>query len=64
MGLTVMAAAQRHGELIADFAAQCAVLREARLVGVCRPAPANQAGLFGHKPHMIPVANAARLRIG
>ena len=60
----MMAAAQRHGELIADFAPECAVLREAQMMGICWPAAANQTGLFGHKPHMIPVTNAARLRIG
>jgi hypothetical protein len=38
MGLTMVAPAQRHGELITDLAAQRAVLREAQVVGVCRPA--------------------------
>ena len=64
MDLTVMAAAQRHGELIADFAPECAVLHETQMMRICWPAAANETGLFGHKPHMIPVANAARLRIG
>ena len=60
----MMAAAQRHGELIADLAPECAVLREAQMMGICRPAAANQTRLFGHEPHVIPVTNAARLGIG
>src|SRR4029077_19220588 len=64
MDLTVMAAAQRHGEFITDFAPECAVLREAQMMRICGLAAANETGLFGHKPHMIPVTNAARLRIG
>jgi hypothetical protein len=64
MDLTVMAAAQRHGELIADFAAECAVLHETQMMRICWPAAANETGLFGHEPHMIPVTNAARLWIG
>ena len=64
MDLTVMAAAQRHGELIADFAPECAVLHETQMMRICWPAAANETGLFGHKPHMIPVTNAARLGIG
>ena len=34
MDLTVMAPAQRHGELIADFAPERAVLREAQMMGI------------------------------
>ena len=63
MGLTVMAAAQRHDELVADLAPDCAVLREAQMMGISRPAPADQT-LFGHEPHMISVTNAAWLGIG
>ena len=60
----MMAPAQRHGELITDLAAQRAVLREAQVVGVCRPAPTNQARLFGHELDVLLVAKAARLRTG
>ena len=49
MGLAMMASAQRHGELIADLAAERAVLGEAQMVGVCRPASTNQAGPFGYE---------------
>jgi hypothetical protein len=64
MSLPMVAAAQRHGELIADLAAQCAVLRKAQMVGVCRPAPTNQARLFGHELDVLLVTKAAWLRMG
>ena len=44
-----MAPAQRHGELIADLAAERAVLREAQMVSICGLPAANQAGLFGNE---------------
>ena len=34
MDLAMMAPAQRHGELIADLAAERAVLREAQMMGI------------------------------
>ena len=49
MGLAMMTPAQRHGELITDFAAERAVLGKAQMMGVCRPAATNQARLFGHE---------------
>ena len=64
MDLAMMAPAQRHGELITDLAAQRAVLREAQVVGVCRPAPTNQARLFGYELHVLLVTKAAWLRTG
>ena len=60
----MMAPAQRHGELIADLAAERAMLREAQMMGVCRPAPANQTRLFGHEPDVLLVTKAARLGMG
>jgi hypothetical protein len=42
---------------------ECAALREAQMVGVCRPAPTDQTRLFGHEPDMLPVTYAARLRM-
>jgi hypothetical protein len=33
-------------------------------VGVCRPAPTNQARLFGHELDVLLVTKAARLRTG
>ena len=64
MGLAMMAPAQRHGELITDLAAERAVLGEAQMMGVCRPAPTNQASLFGHELDVLLVAKAAWLRMG
>jgi hypothetical protein len=64
MGLAMMAAAQRHGELIADLATECALLREAQMMGICRPSPANQTRLFGYEPDVLLVTKAARLGMG
>jgi hypothetical protein len=58
MDLTVMVAAQRHSELIADFAPESAVLHETQMMRIRWLTAANETGLFG------PVTNAARLRIG
>jgi hypothetical protein len=35
-----------HGELIADLAADRAMLRETQMMGICGPAAANQTRLF------------------
>jgi hypothetical protein len=64
MDLAMMAAAQRHGELIACLPAECAVLREAQMMGVFGPAAADQSGLFGHEPDVLLVTKAARLGMG
>ena len=64
MDFAMMAAAQRHDELIADLAAEGAALREAQMMGICRPAAANQARLFGHELDVFLVAKAARLGMG
>ena len=60
----MMARAQRDGELITDLAAKRAVLGEAQVVGVCRPAPTNQARLFGNELDVLLVTKAAWLRMG
>jgi hypothetical protein len=64
MGLAMMAPTQRHGELIADLAAERAVLREAQVMGVCGPAAANQTRLFAHEPDVLLVSVSARLGMG
>ena len=61
MDLTVVAAAQRHGELIAHFSPESAVLREPQMMGIGGPAAANQTRLFGHEPDVASVTKAARL---
>ena len=40
------------------------MLREAQMVGVCRPAPTNQARLFGYELDVLLVTKAAWLRTG
>ena len=62
MELTMMAAAQGHGELIADLASERAALREAQMVGIRRLPAANQTGLSSHVSDVIAVTNPARLR--
>ena len=61
MDLTVVSPTQRHGELIAHFAAERAVLREPQMMGIRGSAAANQARLFGHELDVLLVAKAARL---
>jgi len=56
----MMAAAERHSELIADLAAKCWRLRESEMVGVCRASAANKASLFGDRFDMLAVSNAPR----
>jgi hypothetical protein len=40
------------------------VLREAKVMGICRPAPANQTRLFGYEFDVLLVTKAARLGMG
>ena len=49
----MVAAAQRHGELIAHFSPKCAVLREPQMMGIGGPAAADQARLFGHELDVV-----------
>jgi hypothetical protein len=51
-------------EFVTDLAPERAVLGEAEMVGVCRPTSTNQARLFGHELDVLPVTNAAWLRMG
>ena len=53
--LAMVSAAQRHGEFVADFAAQRALLRELKMVRVRRAATAGQTGLSAHVLQMIRV---------
>jgi hypothetical protein len=46
MDFTVVASAKRDGELVADFAAECAALCEAEMVGIAGLAAADQARLL------------------
>jgi hypothetical protein len=58
---TMMSAAQRHRELIADPAAQGPRLHESEVMGVARLPPTKQARLRGHELQMGAIAVAARL---
>ena len=53
--------AQRHGELIAHFSPERAVLREPEVMGIGWQAAANQTRLFGHEPDVVSVTKTTRL---
>ena len=56
----MMHAAERHRELIADFAAECPGLCEAQMMGVGGLAPAHHTGLGRDKLAVELVAQSAR----
>ncbi len=56
MNFTMMAAAQRDGELVAHLAAQSPVLRKAQVMSVGRLAAANETGMLGNEPDMLAIA--------
>src|SRR5580692_4697368 len=58
---TMMGAAERDCELIADTAAQSLGLHESQVMGVAGLPPAHEAWLRGHELQMGAVAIAARL---
>jgi hypothetical protein len=64
MHLAMMAAAERHGELIADLAVECPALSKPEMMGTCRPPAANQAKMLGDRSNVIPVTHAAGLGYG
>src|SRR5258707_8151503 len=55
MEFTMVSPAQRHGELIADFAPKRAALRELKMMRVRRAAAAGQAGLGAHELQMVSI---------
>ena len=61
MQLAVMATAERHGELVADLAAERPALGKAQVMGVGRFTAADQTSLLRHKAHMVAIADAPRL---
>jgi hypothetical protein len=56
--------AQWYSELVADFPAEGAALREAKVVGIRGTAPADKAGLLRNELDVGLVANSARLGKG
>ena len=57
----MVAPAQRHGELIAHLASECAVLREPQVMGVRGSTATYQARLIGYELDVLLVAKAAGL---
>ena len=61
MNFAMISPAERDRELVADFAAERAVLRKAQVVGIARLTTADQTALLSDKPHVITITNAPRL---
>ena len=64
VNLTMVAAAERHRELIAHLPAQRTSLGKAQMMRIGRTAAANQARLLRHESDVLPVTNAPRLGEG
>jgi hypothetical protein len=58
MERAVVAPAERHGELVADFDSECARLRKPDVVRIARVATANEARLSSHKAQVGFIAAA------
>ena len=58
----MVAAAERHGELVADFAPERAALGEAQMVCIARLAAADQARLLSDEPDVVAVTDPPWLR--
>jgi hypothetical protein len=54
----VVPIAQGHGELVRHLETECAGLCEANMMGLSRPAAADQAGLFRHEGEVTLIAHA------
>jgi len=63
MNVAVMSPAQRHGELVADLAAERAALGEAQVMSIARLAPADQTSLLSDVPEVVGVADRRHKRI-
>jgi hypothetical protein len=60
----MVTAAERNCEFIADFAAKCAALHKSKMMGICRPSAADQAGMLGDRSDVISVARPTRFGHG
>lgn len=58
MEFAMMSPAERDCELVADFASECSILGKTQMMGIARLPSADQAGLLGHKSHVVAIANA------
>ena len=54
--LAMVRATERHGEFVAYFAAQCALLGKLKVVRIRRAATAGEARLSAHELQMVPIA--------
>ena len=61
MDLTVVTAAQRDGELVADLSTECPALRVSEVVGIRRTSPANKTRVLGDSFDVISITNPSRL---
>jgi hypothetical protein len=59
MHLAVMAPAERNRKLITYLAAEGVQPRKSQVMGIGGSTAANEAGLFGNRSHMLPVASPA-----
>jgi hypothetical protein len=55
---TMVRTTQRHGELVADFAAEGALLRKPKKVRIRRAPTASQAGLGAYELQMVPISKS------
>ena len=60
MELAMVPATKRNRELVADFAAKGAFLREAQMVSVRRCAAAHQTSIAHHRADVLAITNATR----
>jgi len=58
MEFTVVSTAEWHGELVAHFAPERALLSEFKMVRIRRAAPASQTGLSAYELQMVPIAQS------
>jgi hypothetical protein len=64
MDLTMVTAAQGHGELVAHLAAERWTLRKAHMMGVRWSSSADQAGLLRNEADVVTVSDPPRLGEG
>ena len=56
--LAMMKPAKRHGEFVAYFAPERALLRKPKMMRIRRAAPASQTGLSAYELQMVPIAQS------
>ena len=61
MDFAMMAAAERHGELIAGLSTERLLLGKAQMMRIGGRTAANQTRLLGHEPHVLTIAKPTRL---